>query len=251
MYYQSTLEDSGDICEPCRYTEEGELESSISPCSISIGSEDLPDDFLDTLGPTFSALEEICQKWSPSLSYCQKAVTVVLQRLLAFFRNSRKKKKKKDILKALQCLQHEHLAFHSSCLHCFTWAAKILACLKGSLCRGDGGNFGMFVHTDTNRRSEIKHPQFSMQREKTPRSTRPEIPGRVPCGNKSDLKRECSDLLDQCIVLSPVRGLFKSRIKFTTVPYFISFIHDNETWKRKFTSPLGSPTWDSSGPSLL
>ncbi|TRZ10415.1 hypothetical protein HGM15179_016687 [Zosterops borbonicus] len=62
VYYQSTLEDYGDICEPCRYTEEGELEASISPCSTSIGSEDLPDDFLDTLGPTFSALEEICQK---------------------------------------------------------------------------------------------------------------------------------------------------------------------------------------------
>ncbi|XP_016158625.1 PREDICTED: cadherin-like protein 26 [Ficedula albicollis] len=65
VYYQSTLEDYGDICEPCRYTEEGEvfeLEPSNSPCSISIGSEDLPDDFLNTLGPMFSALEEICQK---------------------------------------------------------------------------------------------------------------------------------------------------------------------------------------------
>lgn len=62
VYDQSTLEDYGDICEPCRYTEEGELEPSNSPCSISIGSEDLPDDFLNTLGLVFSALEEICQK---------------------------------------------------------------------------------------------------------------------------------------------------------------------------------------------
>ncbi|XP_058706953.1 cadherin-like protein 26 [Poecile atricapillus] len=62
VYYQSTLEDSGDMCEPCRYTEEGELEPSNSPCSISISSEDLPDDFLNTLGPMFCALEEICQK---------------------------------------------------------------------------------------------------------------------------------------------------------------------------------------------
>ncbi|XP_017670700.1 PREDICTED: cadherin-like protein 26 [Lepidothrix coronata] len=64
LYYQTTLEDSRDIDEPCRYSEEGELEQSDSPCSISIGSEDLPDDFLNTLGPGFSALEEICQKRS-------------------------------------------------------------------------------------------------------------------------------------------------------------------------------------------
>ncbi|XP_048177809.1 cadherin-like protein 26 [Corvus hawaiiensis] len=62
VYYQSTLEDYGDLCEPCRFTEEGELEPNNSPCSISIGSEDLPADFLNTLGPMFSALEEICQK---------------------------------------------------------------------------------------------------------------------------------------------------------------------------------------------
>lgn len=62
VYYQSTLEDYGDTCEPCRFTEEGELEPRTSPCSISTGSEDLPGDFLDTLGPVFSALEEICQK---------------------------------------------------------------------------------------------------------------------------------------------------------------------------------------------
>ncbi|XP_027501941.1 cadherin-like protein 26 [Corapipo altera] len=64
LYYQTTLEDSRDIDEPCRYSEEGELEQSDSPCSVSIGSEDLPVDFLNTLGPEFSALEEICQKRS-------------------------------------------------------------------------------------------------------------------------------------------------------------------------------------------
>lgn len=78
-----------------------------------------------------------------------------------------------------------------------------------------------------------------MQREKLDQ-TRLEIPGRVPYGNKSVLKREGSYLLDQCIVLSPVSGLFKSKIKFSTVLHFIFFIYENETSKRKFTSPLGS-----------
>ncbi|XP_051659050.1 cadherin-like protein 26 [Manacus candei] len=64
LYHQTTLEDSRDIDEPCRYSEEGELEQSDSPCSLSIGSEDLPVDFLNTLGPGFSTLEEICQKRS-------------------------------------------------------------------------------------------------------------------------------------------------------------------------------------------
>ncbi|XP_027737451.1 cadherin-like protein 26 [Empidonax traillii] len=64
LYYQSTLEDSRDSDEPCRYSEEGELERSDSLCSVSIGSEDLPVDFLNNLGPRFSALEEICQKTS-------------------------------------------------------------------------------------------------------------------------------------------------------------------------------------------
>lgn len=56
------LEDYVDTCEPCRYSEEGELEPRNSLCSISIGSVDLPGDFLNTLGPMFSALEEICEK---------------------------------------------------------------------------------------------------------------------------------------------------------------------------------------------
>lgn len=37
---------------------------------------------------------------------------------------------KKLCLKALQCLQHEHLAFHSSCLHCFMWAPKTCCVLR-------------------------------------------------------------------------------------------------------------------------
>ncbi|XP_009459886.1 PREDICTED: cadherin-like protein 26 [Nipponia nippon] len=68
LYYQNTLEDYGAIYEPCRYAEEGELERSKSFCSVCIGREDLPVDFLDTLGPKFSALEEICQKRFPSLN---------------------------------------------------------------------------------------------------------------------------------------------------------------------------------------
>ncbi|XP_028942684.1 cadherin-like protein 26 [Antrostomus carolinensis] len=68
LYYQNTLEDYGDIYEPYRYAEEGELERSNSFCSLSIDSEDLPVDFLNTLGPKFSALEEICQKQFPSFN---------------------------------------------------------------------------------------------------------------------------------------------------------------------------------------
>ncbi|KAJ7404943.1 cadherin 26 [Willisornis vidua] len=67
LYYQTTLEDSRDVDEPCRYFEEGELKQSGSLCSVSTGSEDLPVDFLNNLGPSFSALEEICQKRSPSV----------------------------------------------------------------------------------------------------------------------------------------------------------------------------------------
>ncbi|KAM6120817.1 LOW QUALITY PROTEIN: cadherin-like protein 26 [Phoenicopterus ruber ruber] len=58
----------GAIYEPYRYSEEGELERSNSFWSVSIGSEDLPVDFLNTLGPKFSALEEICQKRFPSFN---------------------------------------------------------------------------------------------------------------------------------------------------------------------------------------
>ncbi|XP_076208520.1 cadherin-like protein 26 [Aptenodytes patagonicus] len=68
LYYQNTLEDYGAIYEPCRYAEEGELERNNSTCSVSIGSEELPVDFLNTLGPKFSALEEICQKQFPSFN---------------------------------------------------------------------------------------------------------------------------------------------------------------------------------------
>ncbi|XP_075625154.1 cadherin-like protein 26 [Balearica regulorum gibbericeps] len=68
LYYQNTLEDYGATYEPCRYAEEGELELSNSLCSVASGSEDLPVDFLNTLGPNFSALEEICQKRFPSFN---------------------------------------------------------------------------------------------------------------------------------------------------------------------------------------
>ncbi|GAB0197452.1 cadherin-like protein 26 [Grus japonensis] len=66
LYYHNTLEDYGAMYEPCRYAEEGELELSNSLCSVASGSEDLPVDFLNALGPNFSALEEICQKRFPS-----------------------------------------------------------------------------------------------------------------------------------------------------------------------------------------
>ncbi|XP_010117700.1 PREDICTED: cadherin-like protein 26, partial [Chlamydotis macqueenii] len=62
LYYQNTLEDYRGTYEPHRYAEEGELQRSNSFSSVSIGSEELPVDFLNTLGPKFSALEEICQK---------------------------------------------------------------------------------------------------------------------------------------------------------------------------------------------
>ncbi|XP_009891893.1 PREDICTED: cadherin-like protein 26 [Charadrius vociferus] len=62
LYHENTVEDYGALYEPHRYAEEGELERSSSFCSVSVGSEDLPADFLNTLGPKFSALEEICEK---------------------------------------------------------------------------------------------------------------------------------------------------------------------------------------------
>ncbi|XP_009997044.1 PREDICTED: cadherin-like protein 26 [Chaetura pelagica] len=68
LYYQNALEDYGAIYEPYRYAEEGDLEQSHSVCSDSIGSEDVPADFLNTLGPKFSALEKICQKKFPSFN---------------------------------------------------------------------------------------------------------------------------------------------------------------------------------------
>ncbi|XP_010152168.1 PREDICTED: cadherin-like protein 26, partial [Eurypyga helias] len=67
LYHQNTLEDYGAIYEPYRYAEEGELEQNNS-CSVSIDSEDLPVDFLSTLGPKFYALEEICEKRFPSFN---------------------------------------------------------------------------------------------------------------------------------------------------------------------------------------
>nr|XP_013808149.1 PREDICTED: cadherin-like protein 26 [Apteryx mantelli mantelli] len=68
LYDQSNLEDDGHSYEPCRYAEEGELERSSSFHSLSIASEELPWNFLQTLGPKFSALDEICQKRFPSFN---------------------------------------------------------------------------------------------------------------------------------------------------------------------------------------
>ncbi|XP_025961097.2 cadherin-like protein 26 [Dromaius novaehollandiae] len=68
LYDQSKLEDDGHSYESHRYAEEGELERSSSFHSLSIVSEELPWDFLQTLGPKFSALEEICQKRFPSFN---------------------------------------------------------------------------------------------------------------------------------------------------------------------------------------
>ncbi|XP_062445530.1 cadherin-like protein 26 [Rhea pennata] len=58
---QNRLEDDGHSYEPCIYAEEGEPERSSSFHSLSIVSEELPWDFLQTLGPKFSALDKICQ----------------------------------------------------------------------------------------------------------------------------------------------------------------------------------------------
>lgn len=68
LYEQNSLEDYRATYEPHRYAEEGELGRSNSFCSVSIGGEDLPVDFLNTLGPKFSVLEEICEKRFPSLN---------------------------------------------------------------------------------------------------------------------------------------------------------------------------------------
>ncbi|KAM6340263.1 cadherin-like protein 26 [Alca torda] len=68
LYEQNSLEDYGATYEPHRYAEEGELGRSNSFCSVSIGGEDLPVDFLNTLGPKFSVLEEICEKRFPSFN---------------------------------------------------------------------------------------------------------------------------------------------------------------------------------------
>nr|XP_009669699.1 PREDICTED: cadherin-like protein 26 [Struthio camelus australis] len=67
LYDQSKMEDDGHSYKPCRYAEEGELERNSSSYSLSVVSEELPRDFLQTLGPKFSALDEICQK--PFLSF--------------------------------------------------------------------------------------------------------------------------------------------------------------------------------------
>lgn len=47
----------------------------------------------------------------------------------------------------------------------FHVGTKKLLCLEDPLCRG-AGRILAYLCTDTNRRSDIKDPQFSMQREK-------------------------------------------------------------------------------------
>ncbi|KAM8798031.1 LOW QUALITY PROTEIN: cadherin-like protein 26 [Eudromia elegans] len=68
LYDQRELDDDGHSYEPCIYAEEGELERSSSFHSLSSISEELPSNFLQTLGPNFSALDEICQKRFPSFN---------------------------------------------------------------------------------------------------------------------------------------------------------------------------------------
>lgn len=68
LYDQSALEPYWASYAPCIYAQEGELEKSNSFHSISMGSDDLPTDFLNTLGPKFSALDEICQQRFSSFS---------------------------------------------------------------------------------------------------------------------------------------------------------------------------------------
>ncbi|KAM9284777.1 cadherin-like protein 26 [Morus bassanus] len=68
LNYQNTLENHRVICEPFRYAEEGELEQNNCFCSVPIDNEELPVDFFNTLGPKFSALEEICQERFPSFN---------------------------------------------------------------------------------------------------------------------------------------------------------------------------------------
>lgn len=80
------------------------------------------------------------------------------------------------------------------------------------LCRDDGVILAYSVQTYANRRSDIKDPQFTMQRGKN-RSTRLEIPVKVPYGNKPVLNREGNYQLGQRY--SPFST--KSKINFSTV----------------------------------
>lgn len=107
----------------------------------------------------------------------------------------------------------------------FHVGTKNLLCLEDPLCRG-AGRILAYLCTDTNRRSDIKDPQFSMQREKKkPRSAGPGIPGRVSYGNQSVLKRGGSYLIDHCIVLSPECGTsLNPRLSLVQCHIYIHYI---------------------------
>ncbi|KAH1181923.1 cadherin-like protein 26 [Mauremys mutica] len=62
LYHLSNLEEDIVTYQPHIYAEEGKLERSSSFRSLLIDDDELPKDFLDALGPKFTALGEICQK---------------------------------------------------------------------------------------------------------------------------------------------------------------------------------------------
>ncbi|XP_038225704.1 cadherin-like protein 26 isoform X2 [Dermochelys coriacea] len=62
LYHLSNLEENMVIYQPHIYAEEGKLEISGSFSSLLTVDNELPKDFLDTLGPKFAALGEICWK---------------------------------------------------------------------------------------------------------------------------------------------------------------------------------------------
>ncbi|XP_019403633.1 PREDICTED: cadherin-like protein 26 [Crocodylus porosus] len=62
LFHISDLEDNVIMYQPHVYGEEGELDRYSSCMSIPVTDDELPVDFLNTLGPKFTALEEICQK---------------------------------------------------------------------------------------------------------------------------------------------------------------------------------------------
>ncbi|KYO42009.1 cadherin-like protein 26 [Alligator mississippiensis] len=62
LFHISNLEDNVIVYQPRVYVEEGELDRCSSCMSIPVTDDELPVDFLNTLGPKFTVLEEICQK---------------------------------------------------------------------------------------------------------------------------------------------------------------------------------------------
>nr|XP_025041941.1 cadherin-like protein 26 [Pelodiscus sinensis] len=62
LYRLRDQEENITTYQPHIYTEEGKLERSSSVGSLLTADHELPEDFLDTLGPKFAALDEICRK---------------------------------------------------------------------------------------------------------------------------------------------------------------------------------------------